>query len=86
MSVRGGRPVRMKLEIEPQPEGGYTVTCPVLPELVTEGDTFFEALANVEDALAATVELYEIMGRDLPPEIFVDVPNEPVVLEAVAAL
>jgi hypothetical protein len=28
-----------------QPEGGYTVTSPVLPELITEGDTVDEALA-----------------------------------------
>ncbi|MDE2716001.1 MAG: type II toxin-antitoxin system HicB family antitoxin [Chloroflexota bacterium] len=86
MSAAGSRPVRLKLELAPQPEGGYTVTCPALPELITEGDTFFEALANVEDALAATVELYEAMGREFPPEIFVDSPLEPVVLDAVAAL
>ena len=30
----------------PQPEGGFTVTSPVLPELVTEGDTLDEAFAN----------------------------------------
>jgi antitoxin HicB len=33
-----------------QPEGGYTVTSPALPELLTEGDTVHEALANVKDA------------------------------------
>ena len=86
MSALERRSVRMRLELEPQPEGGFTVTCPALPELITEGDTFFEALANVEDALAATVELYEARGRELPPELFVDAPYEPVVLDAVAAL
>ena len=25
--------------LEPQPEGGFTVTVPALPEIVTEGDT-----------------------------------------------
>jgi antitoxin HicB len=38
------------LVFEPQPEGGYTVTCPILPELITEGDTIAEALANAKDA------------------------------------
>ena len=33
-----------------QPEGGYTVTSPVLPELLTEGDTLEEALVHVQDA------------------------------------
>ena len=29
---------------EPAEEGGYVVTCPALPGLVTEGDTLEEAL------------------------------------------
>ena len=41
---------KIPLVLEPQPEGGYTVTSPLLPELITEGDTMAEALANVEDA------------------------------------
>ena len=27
---------KLPLVLEPQPEGGYTVTCPLLPELITE--------------------------------------------------
>ncbi|WP_423924451.1 type II toxin-antitoxin system HicB family antitoxin [Candidatus Palauibacter sp.] len=46
------------LVLEPQPEGGYTVKCPYLPELITEGDTRDEAIANSYDALAAVIELY----------------------------
>lgn len=67
-----GRAVRLPLLLEPWPEGGYTVTSPVVPELVTEGDTLEEALANVEDAWAAVVELYEDLGRALPVELFVE--------------
>lgn len=48
---------RLPLIFEPQPEGGFTVTSPVLPELVTEGDTIEEAYANVSDALTAVIEL-----------------------------
>jgi antitoxin HicB len=58
---------KLPLVFEPQPEGGYTVTCPVLPELITEGDTIAEAMANVEDALLAIIEAYEDLGRPLPP-------------------
>ena len=50
---------RIPLILDPQPEGGYTVTSPLLPELISEGDTVSEALANAEDALAAIVEIYE---------------------------
>lgn len=55
--------------LTPQPEGGYTVTCDELPGLVTEGDSVEEALENVEDAFAATLELYEDIGRSLPENI-----------------
>ena len=34
---------RLPLVFTPQPEGGFTVTSPVLPELITEGDTLEEA-------------------------------------------
>ena len=43
---------KLPLVLSPQPEGGFTVTSPLLPELITEGDTVSEALANVQDALA----------------------------------
>ena len=58
---------KLPLVFEPQPEGGYTVVCPVLPELITEGDTIAEAMGNVEDALIAILEAYEDLGRPLPP-------------------
>lgn len=58
---------RLPLIFAPQPEGGFTVTSPVLPELVTEVDTLEEAFANVKDALAALAELYAEEGRRLPP-------------------
>lgn len=50
---------KIPLILEPQPEGGFTVTSPILPELVTEGDTIEEALANVQDGLAAVIESYQ---------------------------
>lgn len=60
---------RLPLVFAPQPEGGFTVTSPVLPELVTEGDTLEAAFANVKDALAAVIELYADEGRPLPAGI-----------------
>jgi antitoxin HicB len=60
---------RIPLLFTPQPEGGYTVTSPVLPELVTEGDTLEEAQANVQDAFNAVVEIYREQNRSLPSGI-----------------
>ena len=72
---------KVPLLLSPQPEGGFTVTSPVLPELITEGDTAEEAMGNVRDALAAVIELYEDLGRSLPPGLKQDVSGGPVWLE-----
>jgi antitoxin HicB len=60
---------KIPLVLSPQPEGGYTVTSPVVPELVTEGDTVEEALEHVRDALKAVLELYEDMGKPVPANL-----------------
>jgi len=57
---------KLPLVLEAQPEGGYTVTCPLMPELITEGDTVREALTNAEDALSAVLEAFEDLGGPLP--------------------
>jgi antitoxin HicB len=67
---------RLPLLFTPQPEGGYTVTSPVLPELLTEGDTLEEAQANVRDAFEAVVEIYAEQGRDLPANLSLPAPDE----------
>ena len=41
------------LFFEPAAEGGYVVTCPALPGLVTEGDTLAEARKMARDAIRA---------------------------------
>lgn len=72
---------KIPLILTPQPEGGFTVTSPLLPELVTEGDSADEALANVRDALAAVVEIYEDEGRTLPSSVQIAASDSPVWLE-----
>ncbi|MBI4545333.1 MAG: type II toxin-antitoxin system HicB family antitoxin [Gemmatimonadetes bacterium] len=41
---------------EPAAEGGYVVTCPGLPGLVTEGDTLEEAREMARDAIRGYLE------------------------------
>ncbi len=72
---------KIPLVLTPQPEGGYTVTSPLLPELVTEGDTVDQALSNVKDALAAVIEAYEDLGRSLPQNAQILDASGPVWLE-----
>ena len=65
---------KVPLILDPQPEGGYTVTSPLLRGLVTEGDTIAEALYNAQDAFQAVLEFYQEDGRSLPLETFVENP------------
>ena len=76
---------KVPLILTPQPEGGYTVTSPLLPELVTEGDSVGEALDNVKDALAAVIELYEDLGRSLPESTWLPASREPLWCETVVS-
>ena len=46
---------RYTVLFEPAEEGGFVVTCPALPGLVTEGDTLEEARAMAQDAIAPTL-------------------------------
>ncbi len=77
---------KIPLVLEPQPEGGFTVSSPLLPELITEGDTVDEALANVRDALAAVVEGYQDVGRTLPGGAQLSDPKTPVSFETVVTV
>ena len=53
---------------EPAEEGGYVVTCPALPGLVTEGDTMEEARQMAEDALRGYLESLRKDGMSIPPD------------------
>ena len=41
------------------------MTCPLVPDLVTEADTLDETQPHVADALAAPIEIDEDLGRPL---------------------
>ena len=77
---------KLPLVLDPQPEGGYTVTCPIVPELITEGDTSNEALSNVSDALVALLETYQALDRPLPAGLQHAAANAPLWLEAVVTV
>jgi antitoxin HicB len=51
---------------EPAEEGGYVVTCPALPGLVTEGDSLEEARQMAEDALRGYLESLRKDGLSIP--------------------
>ena len=51
---------------EPAEEGGYVVTVPALPGLVTEGDTLEEARAMAKDAIRGYLESLRKHGEAIP--------------------
>ncbi|MBM4461744.1 MAG: type II toxin-antitoxin system HicB family antitoxin [Chloroflexi bacterium] len=38
-------------ELQPEPEGGYTITVPALPGCISYGGNFEEAMEMIEDAI-----------------------------------
>ena len=50
----------------PQTEGGFVVSVPDLPGVVTEGDTVAEALAMAKDAIEGYLATMRDQGWKLP--------------------
>jgi antitoxin HicB len=59
--------------LEPQDDGGFTVLVPALPEVVTEGDTEKEALANAEEAIRAVLEYRREQGMAPPADAYPEI-------------
>jgi len=53
-------------ELTSQPEGGFTVTFPDVPEAITQGDNEKEAAAMAEDALVTALSFYTDQAEGLP--------------------
>ena len=52
----------------PDDEGGYVVTCPALPGLVTGGDTLEDARAMAADAIRGYIESLQKDGEHIPTD------------------
>ncbi|MBM2831863.1 MAG: hypothetical protein HW414_915 [Dehalococcoidia bacterium] len=59
---------RFRVILEPNEAGGYTVSVPLLPGCISEGDTKEEALANVKEAIELYMESLEADGEPIPSE------------------
>lgn len=61
--------------LEPQPEGGFTVRVPALPEVVTEGDTEAEAMAMAMAMAEEAILMVLAYRREHGIEIGTDRPH-----------
>jgi len=74
--------MKIPLVLEPQKEGGWTITSPMVPELVTEIDELNDLNLCVHDALTAVIELYQDMGKQFPVNLRADDADAPVWFES----
>jgi len=57
--------------MEKNEDGGYTVTVPSLPGCISEGSTWDEALAEIEEAIFGYIEVAKKLGKPIPVEVTV---------------
>ena len=55
-----------KIMLHKEPEGGYTVTVPVLPGCITYGEDIDEAIAMAKDAIDIYIEEFQSRGESIP--------------------
>ena len=60
--------INLTVIMTPDETGGYVVTCPALPGLVTEGDTLEEARAMAADAIRGYLEILHMDGEPIPTD------------------
>ena len=66
--------MNVKVVLEPQEEGGFTVYVPSLPGCISEGDTREEAIENIKEAIelyleSETNELIDFNGEQLEVKV-----------------
>ena len=62
------RNLNYRILLRKEPEGGYTVTVPILPGCVTYGETVDEAIAMAREAVEVYVESLRKRGEEVPTE------------------
>ena len=63
--------------LEPQRDGGYTVSVPALPGCISEGGNREEALKNIKEAIELYLEVLKEDGKPIPQDV-----GEEVLLDA----
>ena len=57
------------INLRPEPEGGFTVLVPALPEVVTYGENETEALAMARDAIELALAERRHQGEEIPRDV-----------------
>jgi antitoxin HicB len=54
--------------VDPEPEGGYTVTVPALPGCITQAETIEDCIARAQEAISLYLEDLVASGEPIPEE------------------
>jgi antitoxin HicB len=57
------------INLRPEPEGGFTVLVPALPEIITYGETEEEALRMALEAIELALDVRRDEGDEIPADI-----------------
>ncbi|AKA49453.1 antitoxin HicB [uncultured archaeon] len=77
--MNNSNPILIKFTVilEPQEEGGFTVTVPALPGCISEGETIEEALNNIKEAIELYIKVLKEDEKPIPQDV-----GEEVLLDA----
>ena len=53
--------------LQPEEEGGFSISVPALPEIATQAETIDEALACAREAIALVLADRKERGENIPP-------------------
>jgi len=55
-------------ELQPEPEGGYTISVPALPGCISYGETFEKAMEMIKDAMEGWLAVAREEGIPIPDQ------------------
>jgi predicted RNase H-like HicB family nuclease len=61
--------VKFTVILEPQRDGGFTVSVPALPGCISEGENREEALKNIKEAIELYLEVLKEDGKPIPQDV-----------------
>jgi antitoxin HicB len=73
-------------DFQPDPDGGFIVTFPDVPEAITQGDDLADARVSASEALGLALRGYLVLGRPLPKPVARRKELVPVPVDAMTAL
>ncbi len=68
INMKKRRSYTYSIVLTPEPEGGYTVTVPALPEAITYGKTVDDALTYAREVIELSIKCRIATGEEVPVE------------------